>query len=149
MHTMASRLPISKSGDASTPNCKVILAQSVAKSLLSEVQEDLRKLGRSPLLVGFLANSDPAARMYADWTAKTCREKCESLFLKWIIFLCGLRTCIALIYIVGFFDPCIPFSFPIWLSCIPCSFLALFPTCSRPFFSRGGIFPIQIRCVKC
>lgn len=56
-------------------NCKVVLAQSVAKSLLSEVEDNLVKLGRSPLLVGFLANSDPAARMYADWTAKTCKEK--------------------------------------------------------------------------
>jgi len=74
---MASQLPISKpgvGGAQSAPNCKVILAQSVAKSLLSEVQENLRKLGRSPHLVGFLANSDPAARMYADWTARTCKE---------------------------------------------------------------------------
>ena len=84
---MASQLPISKPRVGSAqlgvlaPNCKVILAQSIAKSLLSEVQENLRKLGRSPLLVGFLANSDPAARMYADWTAKTCKEKCKSPFL--------------------------------------------------------------------
>lgn len=24
--------------------------------------------------MGFLANSDPAARMYAEWTGKTCQE---------------------------------------------------------------------------
>lgn len=41
---------------------------------MGEVQTALAALGRTPLLVGFLANSDPAAKMYADWTAKTCRE---------------------------------------------------------------------------
>jgi len=61
--------------DASPASCKVVLAQTVAKSLLTEVHANLKKLGRSPLLVGFLANTDPAARMYADWTAKTCKEK--------------------------------------------------------------------------
>ena len=61
--------------DAPPASCKVVLAQTVAKSLLSEVQDSLKKLGRSPLLVGFLANVDPAARMYADWTARTCKEK--------------------------------------------------------------------------
>ncbi|KAI9776253.1 MAG: NAD-dependent 5,10-methylenetetrahydrafolate dehydrogenase [Geoglossum umbratile] len=34
----------------------------------------LAKLPKPPLLVGFLANADPAARMYAHWTAKTCKE---------------------------------------------------------------------------
>ena len=56
-------------------SCKVVLAGTVAKFLLSEVSEGLSKLPRAPLLVGFLANSDPAARMYADWTDKTCKEK--------------------------------------------------------------------------
>lgn len=55
--------------------CKVVLAATIAKSLLSEVQEGLSKLGHSPKLVGFLANEDPAGQMYADWSAKTCREK--------------------------------------------------------------------------
>ncbi|KZF23816.1 methylenetetrahydrofolate dehydrogenase [Xylona heveae TC161] len=54
--------------------CKVVLASTVAKSLSSEVQEGLNQVGKAPLLVGFLANHDPAARMYADWTGKTCRE---------------------------------------------------------------------------
>jgi methylenetetrahydrofolate dehydrogenase (NAD+) len=45
---------------------------------MAEVKADLAKLGRKPLLVGFLANSDPAAKMYADWTGKTCEEKCAS-----------------------------------------------------------------------
>lgn len=56
-------------------SCKVVLAGTVAKNLLTEVSEGLLKLGRSPLLVGFLANTDPAARKYAEWTDRTCQEK--------------------------------------------------------------------------
>ena len=56
-------------------SCKVVLAGSVAKSLLAEVHEGLEKLDKPPSLVGFLANADPAARMYANWTEKTCQEK--------------------------------------------------------------------------
>jgi methylenetetrahydrofolate dehydrogenase (NAD+) len=56
-------------------SCKVVLAGSIAKSLLAEVQDGLQELEHPPRLVGFLANQDPAARMYADWTAKTCKEK--------------------------------------------------------------------------
>ena len=61
--------------DADPASCKVVLAGTVAKSLLSEVSDGLSKLQRAPSLVGFLANSDPAARMYADWTSRTCKEK--------------------------------------------------------------------------
>lgn len=60
---------------AAPATCKVILAGTIAKSLLEEVAEGLSKLSNKPLLVGFLANHDPAAQMYADWSAKTCREK--------------------------------------------------------------------------
>ena len=56
-------------------SCKVVLAGSVVQNLLTEVSEGLSKLARAPLLVGFLANTDPAARMYADWTERTCKEK--------------------------------------------------------------------------
>ena len=56
-------------------SCKVVLAGSIAKSLLSEVAEGLSQLQRAPHLVGFLANIDPAAQMYADWTDRTCKEK--------------------------------------------------------------------------
>lgn len=62
----------------STPvpaTCKVILANGIAAKMLAEVQTDLTKLDIKPKLVGFLANEDPAAQMYADWSAKTCREK--------------------------------------------------------------------------
>ena len=60
-----------------TPSfCKVILAGSVAKSLLEEVKVGLAALdGRKPNLLGVLANSDSAAKVYADWTQKTCEEK--------------------------------------------------------------------------
>jgi methylenetetrahydrofolate dehydrogenase (NAD+) len=57
------------------PHCKVILAGTIAKSLQAEIQEGVKKLSKPPLLVGFLATSDPAAKTYADWTAKTCAEK--------------------------------------------------------------------------
>lgn len=56
-------------------SCKVVLAGSIAKKLLEEVKDGLQKLDRPPQLHGYLANQDPAARMYADWTAKTCKEK--------------------------------------------------------------------------
>jgi len=56
-------------------SCKVILAHNIAKRLNVEVQEGLAALGRRPHLVGFLANKDPAAKMYADWTGKTAIEK--------------------------------------------------------------------------
>lgn len=57
------------------PNCKVILANNIAKSLLEEVRDGLSKIERKPLLVGFLSSPDPAARVYAEWTGKTCTEK--------------------------------------------------------------------------
>ncbi|KAK2739901.1 hypothetical protein FQN55_009074 [Onygenales sp. PD_40] len=59
---------------APTASCKVVLAGTVARGLLAEVNEGRKQLNRSPHLVGFLANADPAAKMYADWTEKTCRE---------------------------------------------------------------------------
>ena len=61
--------------EADPTSCKVVSAGMVAKDLLTEVLKGLSGLGKSPLLVGFLANTDPAARKYADWTNRTCREK--------------------------------------------------------------------------
>lgn len=55
--------------------CKVVLANAVAQSLLNENKETLSKLSKKPLLVGFLANEDPAAKTYAEYTGKTCLEK--------------------------------------------------------------------------
>lgn len=60
---------------AALASCKVVLAAAVANGLLAEVSEDLSKVKRTPLLVGFLANKDPAARKYAEWTDRTCHEK--------------------------------------------------------------------------
>ncbi len=54
---------------------KVILAGTIAKGLLVEVGEGLSKLSFKPKLVGFLANEDPAAKVYAEYSAKTCVEK--------------------------------------------------------------------------
>lgn len=62
--------------EANSPaSCKVVLAGTIAKSLQAEISEGILKLEKTPLLVGFLANNDPAARLYADWTGKTCKEK--------------------------------------------------------------------------
>ena len=66
------------------PQCKVVTAVTVAQHLSKEVRADLAKLGRSPQLVGFLANADPAARMYANWTKKTCSERWVSFFSSWL-----------------------------------------------------------------
>ena len=60
---------------ADAPTCKVILAGTIASKLMGEVRGNLDGLDRKPHLVGFLANSDPAAKMYADWTSKTCEDK--------------------------------------------------------------------------
>ncbi|KAI9798853.1 MAG: hypothetical protein M1833_004356 [Piccolia ochrophora] len=62
------------SAQGSPASCKVVLAASVARKLLEEVSEGLARVSSPPLLVGFLANEDPAAGMYAEWTGKTCRE---------------------------------------------------------------------------
>ncbi|KAF2172425.1 hypothetical protein M409DRAFT_63114 [Zasmidium cellare ATCC 36951] len=59
---------------APQPLCKVVLANNIAKNLLQEVAAGIKALERPPQLHGFLANRDPAGRMYADWTAKTCKD---------------------------------------------------------------------------
>lgn len=59
--------------------CKVITAETIAKKLLLEVKETLSKVqeakSSAPTLVAFLANDDPAAIQYAEWSKKTCEEK--------------------------------------------------------------------------
>lgn len=59
--------------------CKVILADNIAKNLLAEVTETLKTIQLDapsrPTLVAFLANDDPAAMKYAEWSKKTCEEK--------------------------------------------------------------------------
>lgn len=56
--------------------CKVILADTIARKLLQEVQETLASIGNGkPRLVAFLANDDDAAVKYAEYSQKTCEEK--------------------------------------------------------------------------
>ncbi|KYK60672.1 methylenetetrahydrofolate dehydrogenase [Drechmeria coniospora] len=58
--------------------CKVITADTIAKGLLAEVKETLARVqvpnGAEPTLAAFLANGDPAAVKYAEWSKKTCEE---------------------------------------------------------------------------
>lgn len=58
--------------------CKVVTAETIAKGLLADVKQDLLKLQETrstpPTLVAFLANDDPAARTYAEYSKKTCEE---------------------------------------------------------------------------
>lgn len=63
------------SSEPAPSNCKVMLSKHVANGLLTEVSEGVKTLEKPPHLVGFLANNDPAALMYAQWTEKTCQEK--------------------------------------------------------------------------
>ena len=57
------------------PACKVVLASAVARNLLEEISNSLERLKRKPLLLGFLANGDPAVLKYAEWTQRTCEGK--------------------------------------------------------------------------
>lgn len=68
-------VPESSAPPSTVPTCKVILANTIAKGLLGEVAQGLAELDFKPKLVGFLANGDPAAQVYADYSAKTCKEK--------------------------------------------------------------------------
>lgn len=60
--------------------CKVITAETIARKFLEEVKETLAKVQGAngiskPTLAAFLANDDPAAVKYAEWSKKTCEEK--------------------------------------------------------------------------
>lgn len=61
--------------------CKVVTAETIAKGLLAEVKETLKKIQEGaagqPSLVAFLANDDHAAVKYAEWSKKACEEKFE------------------------------------------------------------------------
>lgn len=66
------------SGDV-PKTCKVITAETIAKGLLVEVRDTLAKIQETgsgkPTLAAFLANGDPYALKYAEWSKKTCEEK--------------------------------------------------------------------------
>ena len=47
----------------------------VAEKLREQIREDVAIVpGARPRLVGFLANKDPAARKYAEWTGRACTK---------------------------------------------------------------------------
>ncbi|KAK1758221.1 hypothetical protein QBC47DRAFT_339025 [Echria macrotheca] len=60
--------------------CKVIMADKIAQPLLGEVLSMLAKAKSArpaewkPTLAAFLANDDPAAVQYAEWSKKTCED---------------------------------------------------------------------------
>jgi methylenetetrahydrofolate dehydrogenase (NAD+) len=56
-------------------HCKVLLAGTLSKKLQAEVKAGVEKLRKPPTLVGFLSSSDPAARVYAEWTGKTAEDQ--------------------------------------------------------------------------
>ena len=51
-------------------------AEIIAKPFREEIRTQIRKLKEAgieaPLLVGLLANNDPAAKKYAEWTGRAC-----------------------------------------------------------------------------
>ncbi|KAK5781295.1 methylenetetrahydrofolate dehydrogenase (NAD(+)) PWA37_004728 [Arxiozyma heterogenica] len=58
---------------------RTVLASAIAKVYTEEIQNKIVQLKSTshpngPLLVGFLANQDPAAEMYARWTGKTAES---------------------------------------------------------------------------
>lgn len=55
--------------------CRVVSAGSIAKDILEDISQSLEDIDRIPKLIGFLANVDPGARLYAEWTGKTCIKK--------------------------------------------------------------------------
>ncbi|RLV91426.1 Methylenetetrahydrofolate dehydrogenase NAD [Spathaspora sp. JA1] len=62
------------SDSTAKPAGRTILASTIAKPYIEEVTQGVQQLDFTPKLVGFLANDDPAAKMYADWTGKTCES---------------------------------------------------------------------------
>ena len=69
---MAEATPVPKT-------CKVVMAETIAKNLLAEVKQTLEEMQNKgmpqPQLAAFLANDDPHAVKYAEWSKKTCEEK--------------------------------------------------------------------------
>mmetsp|Transcript_27456 Transcript_27456/g.44644 ORF Transcript_27456/g.44644 Transcript_27456/m.44644 type:complete len:374 (-) Transcript_27456:1519-2640(-) len=59
------------------PGAQKIDATSIAAPFREEIRSQIQKLKEegieAPLLVGLLANSDPAAKKYAEWTGRACK----------------------------------------------------------------------------
>lgn len=64
--------------------CRVLTAETISKGLLADVKESLSQTTpeRQPTLVAFLANNDPAAVQYAEYTQKTCADNGFSFELR-------------------------------------------------------------------
>uniref|UniRef100_A0A7S2H6U4 Methenyltetrahydrofolate cyclohydrolase n=1 Tax=Zooxanthella nutricula TaxID=1333877 RepID=A0A7S2H6U4_9DINO len=58
------------------PGARRVTGDEVAKPFITEIQETTAKLAAEgrPKLVGFLANEDPAAAKYAEWTGRTFKR---------------------------------------------------------------------------
>lgn len=54
--------------------CRVISAASIAEPFKEEISKGIASLGFKPMLRAFLANNDPSAREYAEWTGKTATD---------------------------------------------------------------------------
>ncbi|RKP11096.1 hypothetical protein THASP1DRAFT_11980 [Thamnocephalis sphaerospora] len=55
--------------------CKTLLASGIAAKFTEELRSLIAaRADGPPTLVGFLANEDPFAAKYAEWTGKTCEE---------------------------------------------------------------------------
>mmetsp|Transcript_13055 Transcript_13055/g.31155 ORF Transcript_13055/g.31155 Transcript_13055/m.31155 type:complete len:354 (+) Transcript_13055:3-1064(+) len=59
------------SAQENAPGSRKVLADEVAAPFREEIRQTVATMGGvGPKLVGFLANSDPAAKKYAEWTGK-------------------------------------------------------------------------------
>ncbi|QPG75820.1 hypothetical protein FOA43_003182 [Brettanomyces nanus] len=62
------------SAEKPTTACKVVTASRIAKKYTEEIKAHIAKLDHPLTLVGLLANADPAAKLYANWTGKTAKQ---------------------------------------------------------------------------
>ncbi|KAI9329718.1 hypothetical protein BDR26DRAFT_841931 [Obelidium mucronatum] len=73
--TAAPALPVpAATKSAPAGPCRTVLASEVCSSYINDLKKAISEKKKSPLLVGFLANDDPAAKKYAEWTGKTCED---------------------------------------------------------------------------
>lgn len=62
-----------KKPQINTPGRRVNTGE-IALPFRQEIQKDVQKMDRAPLLVGILGNEDPAAKKYAEWIEKSCKS---------------------------------------------------------------------------
>jgi methylenetetrahydrofolate dehydrogenase (NAD+) len=55
------------------PATKKVQSSEIAAKFIQEVTEGIQARAEPPKMVAFLANTDPAARKYAEWTERTCK----------------------------------------------------------------------------